>query len=146
MTNHLRRMTNELESKSELLYCWRFSANQFLLAPIPWDPRPAIFFSTGRLRAQFLCNILSDQRMSLLFIISVGPRQRSHSQVRVQRDSWPNFTVSNSRLPQPGGPGPRIYIPQEQDGPVVPPGTGFHFCRLLRLAGLRWRYWTPPPH
>jgi hypothetical protein len=22
----------------------------------------------------------------------------------------------------------------------------FLFCRLLRLAGLRWRYWTPPPH
>jgi hypothetical protein len=22
----------------------------------------------------------------------------------------------------------------------------FSFRRLLRLAGLRWRYWTPPPH
>jgi hypothetical protein len=22
----------------------------------------------------------------------------------------------------------------------------FHFCRLLRLAGLRWRYSTPHPH
>jgi hypothetical protein len=39
------------------------------------------------------------------------------------------------RLPQPGGPGSRIYIPQEQGGPVIPPGTGFPFCRLLRLAG-----------
>jgi hypothetical protein len=39
------------------------------------------------------------------------------------------------RLPQPGGPGPRIYIPQEQGGPVIPPGTGFPLCRLLRLAG-----------
>jgi hypothetical protein len=38
------------------------------------------------------------------------------------------------RLPQPGGPGSRIYIPQEQGGPVIPPGTGFPFCRLLRLA------------
>jgi hypothetical protein len=46
---------------------------------------------------------------------------------------------------QPGGPGPRIYIPQEQGGPVIPPGTGFHFRRLLRLAGLRWRYSNPPP-
>jgi hypothetical protein len=43
------------------------------------------------------------------------------------------------RLPQPGGPGPRIYIPQEQAGPDVPPGTGFSFRRLLRLAGLQWR-------
>jgi hypothetical protein len=26
------------------------------------------------------------------------------------------------------------------------PGTGFRFPRLLRLAGLRWRYSNPPPH
>jgi hypothetical protein len=35
---------------------------------------------------------------------------------------------------------------QEQGGPVIPPGTGFPFCRLLRLAGLRPRYSKPPPH
>jgi hypothetical protein len=46
---------------------------------------------------------------------------------------------------QPGGPGTRIYIPQEQGSPVTPPGTGFPFRRLLRLAGLRWRYSNPPP-
>jgi hypothetical protein len=38
---------------------------------------------------------------------------------RVPWDSWQYFTVSDSRLP---------------------------FSRLLRLAGLRWRYSTPPPH
>jgi hypothetical protein len=57
-----------------------------------------------------------------------------------------SFTLSGSRLPEPGGPGPRIYIPQEQGGPVIPPGTGFPFRRLLRLAGLRWSYSTPRPH
>jgi hypothetical protein len=31
------------------------------------------------------------------------------------------FTVSNSRLPERGGPGPRIYISQEQGDPVPPP-------------------------
>jgi hypothetical protein len=35
-----------------------------------------------------------------------------------------------------GGPGPRIYISQEQGGLVIAPDTGFPFCRLLRLAGL----------
>jgi hypothetical protein len=55
-------------------------------------------------------------------------------------DSWRHFTVSNSRLPQPGGPGLRIYIPKEQGGSVIPPGTGFPFHCLLRLAGLRWSY------
>jgi hypothetical protein len=42
--------------------------------------------------------------------------------------------LSHLRLPQPGGPGPRIYIAQEQGGPVIPPGTGFPLNRLLRLA------------
>jgi hypothetical protein len=40
-------------------------------------------------------------------------RQRSHAQVRVPRGSWPYFTVSDLRLPKPGGPGLCIYIPQE---------------------------------
>jgi hypothetical protein len=46
-----------------------------------------------------------------------------------------NLTLlSHLRLPQPGGPGSRIYIPQEQGGPVMPLGTGFPLCRLLRLV------------
>jgi hypothetical protein len=48
--------------------------------------------------------------------------------------------------PQPGGPGPSIYIPLEKCGPVIPLETGFPFRRLLRLAVLRWRYSTPQPH
>jgi hypothetical protein len=56
-----------------------------------------------------------------------------------QRDSWPYFTVSDSRLPELGGSGLIIYIPQWQCAPVIPPGTGFHFRRLLRLAELRWK-------
>jgi hypothetical protein len=50
--------------------------------------------------------------------------------------------VSN---PQPGGPDPCIYIPQEQGGLVMAPDIGFPFRRLLRLAGLRWRYSNRPP-
>jgi hypothetical protein len=38
-----------------------------------------------------------------------------------------------------------LYLyPPEQGGPVIPPGTGFPFRRLLRLAG--WRYSTPLPY
>jgi hypothetical protein len=47
--------------------------------------------------------------------------------------------------PQPGGAGPRIYVPQWQGDPAIPPGTGFPFRRLVRLARLRWRYSKPPP-
>jgi hypothetical protein len=88
----------------------------------------------------------SLMRGCLSFTIAAGPRQHSHSRVRVPRDSWSYFTVSELILPKPGGLGPRIYIPQEQGGPVIPPGTGFPFRRLLWLAGLRWRYSAPPPH
>jgi hypothetical protein len=79
---------------------------------------------------------LSDERTCLSFTIAAGLHQRSYSRVRVPRDSWPHFTVSDSKLFQPGGPGPRIYIRQEQGGPVIPPGTGLYFRRLLGLAGL----------
>jgi hypothetical protein len=41
---------------------------------------------------------------------------------------------------------PLYLYPQEQDGPVIPPGTGFPICRLLQLTGLQWRYSNPPPH
>jgi hypothetical protein len=55
------------------------------------------------------------------------------------------FTVSDPTLPQPGGPGPRIYIPQEQGGQVTSQGTGFRLRRLQRLTRLRWKYSSPPP-
>jgi hypothetical protein len=83
--------------------------------------------------------------LCLSFTIAAGPRQRSHSRVRVVRDSWPHFTVSDSGLPQPGGPCPRIYIPQEQRGPITPLDTWCSLRRLLLLAGLRWWYSNPPP-
>jgi hypothetical protein len=41
---------------------------------------------------------LSDERTGLLFAIAAGPRQRSHSRVRVPWDSRPYFTVSDLRL------------------------------------------------
>jgi hypothetical protein len=59
---------------------------------------------------------LSAERTGVLFTIATAPRQCSHSRARVPRHSWPYFTVSDSRLPQPRGPGPRIYIHQEQGG------------------------------
>jgi hypothetical protein len=81
--------------------------------------------------------------MGLSFTIAAGLSQRSHSRTRVPRDPWSYFTVSDSRLLQPGGPDPRIYIPQERDGPLTSPGIGFTLRRLLWLAWLRWTYSNP---
>jgi hypothetical protein len=53
----------------------------------------------------------------------------------VPRDSWPHFTVSGSRLPQPGGPGLCIYIPQKQGGPVIPQALGSLFVASYDSQG-----------
>jgi hypothetical protein len=82
-----------------------------------------------------MCNILSEERMGLSFTIAADPRQRSHSEVRVQRDSWPHFNVSDSRLLQPEGSLLRIYISQEQGGPVITPGTEFSFLASYDSQG-----------
>jgi hypothetical protein len=134
-------------SDSELLYDWRFTANQFVLATSPWRLTTSNFifqlnacgyspYVTSSLTRVWVC------RLQLLLVLASAVVLRSES----RGTHGTPFTVSDSRLPQPGGQGPRIYIPQEQSGPVMPPGTGFPFRRLLRLAGLRWRYSTPPPH
>jgi hypothetical protein len=47
--------------------------------------------------------------------------------------TWNHTLLSHLRLPQPGGPGSRIYIPQKQGGPVIPPGTGFVSVRKFTL-------------
>jgi hypothetical protein len=118
---------------------------QFILPPTVSRPvrlgvRPPcvahdqIFITLGHLRssccgAPFLtrrrvCNLLVQ------FTVILGPKsRRTHD----------HSLRSHLKFPQPGGPGSRIYISQEQGGPVIPPGTGFPFCRLLRLAGQRWR-------
>jgi hypothetical protein len=44
-----------------------------------------------------------------------------------------HISVSDSRTPQPGGPGVSTCIPQEQDVPLKPPGAGFPLCHILRL-------------
>jgi hypothetical protein len=85
---------------------------------------------------------LSNKRAGLPFTMAAGPHQHSHSRAWVLQNSWPHFTVSDSRLPQPGGPGSHIYIPEKQGGPVIPPGTDFPFHCLLQFAGLQSRHKT----
>jgi hypothetical protein len=106
------------ESESELLYDRRFTANQFVLATSP------LRLTTGNFIFQLNTCGYSLTRGCLSFTIDAGPRQCSHSQIRVPRDSWPYFAASDSRLPQLEGPSPRTCIPQEQGGPIIPPGTG----------------------
>jgi hypothetical protein len=85
----------------------------------------------------WVCNLLVQLLLGLARTATLG------SKFSRTQDHILQFHM---RLPQPEGPGPCIYIPYEQGGPVIPPGTGFPFCRLLRLAVLRWRYSNLSPH
>jgi hypothetical protein len=69
---------------------------------------------------------------------AAGPRQRSHSWVRVPHDSWPYFIVWNLRLPQLGVPGPRIYILHEEGGPVIPPRHWVYEHGCSALLSCKW--------
>jgi hypothetical protein len=107
--------------------------------------RTSITF-TSRFRGNFLWQ-------SLLFLLHVGrPLWRVDESVICSTATYwleshrihNHILPSHLGLPQPGGPGPRIYIPQEQGSSVIPPGTGFPFCCLLRLAGVWWSYSNSP--
>jgi hypothetical protein len=66
-------------------------------API-WGLRPD-FYYCRTVVGLVMWGALSDERTDLSFTIAAGPRQRSHSRVRIPWDWRPHFTVSDSRLP-----------------------------------------------
>jgi hypothetical protein len=86
----------------------------------------------------FLWGVFSNERTGLRFCSAITQWSES-------RRTRNHTLLSHLRLPQPGGPGSRIYILQEQGDPVIPAGTGFPLRRLWRLAGLRRRYLTFHP-
>jgi hypothetical protein len=63
-----------------------------------WGIRPDSYYCQT-VAALLKWGALSDERTGLSFTIAAGPRQRSHSLVRVPWNSRPYFTVSDSRLP-----------------------------------------------
>jgi hypothetical protein len=80
--------------------------------------------------------------MGLSFTNAAGPRQRSHSWIRVQRGSWPYFAVSDLSLPHPGGPGSHIYIPQNRVAQLYPQVPGSLFVTSYDLHSYGGGIWT----
>jgi hypothetical protein len=98
----------------------------FFLLEISFRQLRLCYFVAPSLTRGRVCNLLVQLLLGLVRAVTLGSKsRRTHGHI----------LLSHLRLPQPGGPGSCIYIPQEQGGPVIPPGTGFPFCRLLRLAG-----------
>jgi hypothetical protein len=98
--------------------------------------RVCYFVAPSRTRGR-VSDLLVQLFLGLARAVTLGSKsRRTHGHI----------LLSHLRLPEPGLPGPLIYIPPEQGGPVIPLATGFPFRLLLRLAGLRWRCSNPPPH
>jgi hypothetical protein len=89
------------------------------------------------------CNILSDERMGLSLLVCASVVIfRSEF-----RGSHNHILLSQIRYsPNLEGQVPVFVYPRNRVAQLCPPDTGFPFRRVLRLAGLRWRYSTPPPH
>jgi hypothetical protein len=87
-------------------------------------------FWVSSLTRGLICNLLAQIRVTL------------GSKSGTSRD---HHLLSHLILLRAEGPGPCLYISQAQGGPVIPRGTGFPFRCLLRFAGLRLRYSSPPP-
>jgi hypothetical protein len=84
------------------------------------------YFVAHSLTRGRVCNLLLQLLLGLARAVTLGSKsRRTHGHI----------LLSHLKLPQPGGPGAHIYIPQVQGDPVIPPCTGFPFCSFLRLAG-----------
>jgi hypothetical protein len=65
--------------------------------------------------------------MGLSFTVSAGPRQHSHSQVRVPRYLWSCFTVSDSKLPNLEGQASVCISPRNRVAQLYPQALGSLF-------------------
>jgi hypothetical protein len=75
----------ESESESYVTTDGQSASLSWNKAPI-WGLRPD-FYYCQTVAGLLMCGALSDERTGLSFTITAGPRQRSHSQVRVPRGS-----------------------------------------------------------
>jgi hypothetical protein len=87
-----------------------------------------IFITVEHLRS---LGALSDEKTGLYnslvqFAVTLGSKSR-----RTHNDTL----MPHLRHPQPVGPGPCIYIPQEQGGSLIPSGTGFPFVASYDSQG-----------
>jgi hypothetical protein len=85
-----------------------------------WNSLPNFFFciencGASSLKRGWVCNLFIQLLLGLARTVTLWHKSRTiHGHI----------FLSHSRLPQPGGPRPCIYIPQEHVGPAIQPGTG----------------------
>jgi hypothetical protein len=110
-------------------------------API-WGSRPH-FYYCQTVADLLIWGAFYDERTGLSFTIAAGPRQRCHSRVRVPRDSWPYFTVSDSRPPNLEGQIPVFISPSNRVAQLHPQAPGFLFVAFHDSQGYGGGTLTP---
>jgi hypothetical protein len=124
---------------SSLSWCQAPSGTRdqfFFLFDISFRQLWVCYFVAHSLTRGRVCNLLVQLLLGLARAVTPWSKScRTHGHI----------LLSHLRIPQPEGPGPHIYIPQEQGGPVIPPGTGSLFVASCDSQGLWWRYSNPPP-
>jgi hypothetical protein len=84
----------------------------FFLLEISFRQVSVCYFVEPSLTRGRVCNLLVQSLLGLARAVTLGSKsRRTHDHI----------LLSHLRLPQPGRPGSRIYIPQEHGGPVLPP-------------------------
>jgi hypothetical protein len=95
-----------------------------------WAHSGTYFLSEGfclKFAVLFLWDALSDERTGLQFAVqSLNGPSRAEPVTILYCLIWDSSNL--------------------ESGPVIPPGIGFSLGRLLRLAGLPWRYSNAPSH
>jgi hypothetical protein len=113
-----------ISTESALLYDWWFTANQFVLATSSLRLTTSFIFFPHQLNtcgySSYVTSSLTRERLCRLQLL-LGLASAVIFGSESRGTQWPHFTASDSRLPQPGRPGPCIYIPQERSGPVISP-------------------------
>jgi hypothetical protein len=140
------------------LYYDRQSVSQSVSRSV-CDPRPIsllsfIIFIQLRVFLYGTPSLTIDRVCSFQLLLGLASAVLIGSESRRTHDYIPLSRLL--RLPQPGGPGPRIYIPQEQGSPVIPPKKLHGLspranytdrvtaacrrsdCQLLRIEGATW--------
>jgi hypothetical protein len=97
----------------------------FFLPEISFRHLRLCFFVAPSLTRGRFCNLFVQLLLGFARAVTLGSNsRRTHGHI----------LLSHLRLAQPEGLGSRIYIPQEQ-GIVIPPGTGFPFVASYLLLG-----------
>jgi hypothetical protein len=126
------------------------TTNFLIEVEIEINLRPTVSLSRFRLPSIWRLRISWCEVSSLTrewvcnFLVQLLLGRASHFRAQVPRNSWLYFTASSQTPPTWRARFPYLY-PLGTGWPVIPPGTGFPFRRLLWLGGLRWGYYSALP-